>query len=158
MHVEGRPRNGGRDACRQPAAAASKLAIYFVAERVFDIWRFHASILSPLQPELIRAGQLRSRTACREWRDNSNSVCEIELRPECRPSPIVTDRPRTSQISGPAHHRINAENAYFYRLFANSNIAVTPKVTPFHSARDSGRKIVSIWPAERPKPSSLDSF
>jgi hypothetical protein len=43
-------------------------------------------------------------------------------------------------------------------LFANSNIAVTPKVTPFHSARDSGRKIVSNRPAERTKPSSLDSF
>jgi hypothetical protein len=78
--------------------------------------------------------------------------------PEYRPSPIVTDRPRPSQISGPAHHRTSAENDYFYRLFANSNIAVTPKVTPFHSARDSGRNIDSIWPAERLKPSSLDSF
>ena len=44
--------------------------------------------------------------------------------------PPLSDRPRTSQISGPAHHRINAENAYFCRLLVNSNIAVTPKVTP----------------------------
>jgi hypothetical protein len=75
---------------------------------------------------------------------------------------LPSERPRTLanvyEISGPAHHRTSAENAYFCRLFANSNIAVTPKVTPFHSARDLGRKIVSIWPAERPKPSSLDSF
>src|ERR1700733_1633340 len=35
-----------------------------------------------------------------------------------------------SRSGGPAHHRISAENAYFYRLFANSNIAVAPKVTP----------------------------
>lgn len=36
---------------------------------------------------------------------------------------------------------------------ANSNIAVTPKVTPL-----SLRKGFGVWPAERPKPSSLDSF
>src|SRR5580692_7917466 len=36
--------------------------------------------------------------------------------------------PWTLLDGGPAHHRISAENNYFYRLFANSNIAVTPKV------------------------------
>ena len=76
--------------------------------------------------------------------------------------PSLSDRYRSSpqqrELVGPAHHRTSAENAYFYRLFAHSNIAVTPKVTPFQSARDSGQKIVSIWPAERPKPSSFDSF
>src|SRR5258706_14511575 len=39
-------------------------------------------------------------------------------------------RTRTSRISGPAHHRISADNACFYRRNANSGIAVTPKVTP----------------------------
>src|SRR5476651_427853 len=41
----------------------------------------------------------------------------------------VPDRPRTSRISGPAHHRISAENAYFYRNNTNSIIAVTQEVT-----------------------------
>ena len=44
----------------------------------------------------------------------------------------------SGKVRWAAQHRTSAENAYFYRLFANSNIAVTPKVTP-HSARDSGR-------------------
>jgi hypothetical protein len=38
--------------------------------------------------------------------------------------------PWTLLAGGPARHRINAENAYFYRANANSRIAVTPKITP----------------------------
>jgi len=59
-----------------------------------------------------------------------------------RSLPIVTDRPRTSRISGPAHHRINAENAYFYRTKANSRIAVTPKVTPVIAAAERAARSV----------------
>jgi len=39
------------------------------------------------------------------------------------------DRYRSSRISGPAHRRIIAESAYFYRNNANSIITVTRKVT-----------------------------
>jgi hypothetical protein len=35
-----------------------------------------------------------------------------------------------------AHHRINPENAYFYRANANSKIAVTLKVTPVVAAEE----------------------
>ena len=43
-----------------------------------------------------------------------------------------TGRPRRPGINGwwPAHHRINAGNACFYRAYANSRIEVTPRVTP----------------------------
>jgi hypothetical protein len=34
-----------------------------------------------------------------------------------------------SAIKVPAHHRINAENVYFYRIKANSIISVTQRVT-----------------------------
>ena len=46
----------------------------------------------------------------------------------------VCDRCRTSTNSGPAHHRISAENDYFYRHDANSRISVTPLVTPAAAA------------------------
>jgi len=41
----------------------------------------------------------------------------------------IPPRP-VEKSGGPALHRIYAESACFYRGFANSRIAVTPKVTP----------------------------
>jgi hypothetical protein len=38
--------------------------------------------------------------------------------------------PWTLLDGGPAHHRISAANARFYRRFTNSMISVTPFVTP----------------------------
>jgi hypothetical protein len=43
---------------------------------------------------------------------------------------IGNPKPAIWESGGPAHHRINAENVYFYSTNANSRIEVTPKVTP----------------------------
>jgi hypothetical protein len=56
------------------------------------------------------------------------ACCKCEYRGEYRNAydePNATERLRNS---GPAHHRINAENAHFYRTNANSKIAVTRKL------------------------------
>jgi hypothetical protein len=45
-----------------------------------------------------------------------------------------------SAIYCAAHHRINAENAYFYRVNANSKITVTPKVTPALAAGEKASR------------------
>src|ERR1700679_1544883 len=47
---------------------------------------------------------------------------------------IGNKKPAIWESGGPAHHRINAENAYFYRNNANSKIAVTQEVTQTLSA------------------------
>jgi hypothetical protein len=43
---------------------------------------------------------------------------------------IGNETPAIWESGGPAHHRINAENADFYGVNADSKITVTPKVTP----------------------------
>ena len=53
---------------------------------------------------------------------------------------IGNAKPAIWESGGPAHHRINAETAYFYRNNANSRIAVTPKVTPMRTACLEGRR------------------
>jgi len=50
---------------------------------------------------------------------------------------IVVWQCRANDTFSPAaHHRINPENAYFYRANANSKIAVTLKVTPVVAAEE----------------------
>jgi hypothetical protein len=55
----------------------------------------------------------------------------------------------TSLDGGPAHHRINAENAYFYRSKANSILAVTQEVT-HEITRKHGRFDLSQLNTGRP--------
>jgi len=105
----------GGFACRFPSESGSKPICFIVKSTDYD------RILSIDK-------NISATIVCRPIR--ARYTCFSGVLTRMPSSSIITDRTRTSQISGPAHHRISAENAYFYRANANSKIEVSPKVTP----------------------------
>ena len=70
----------------------------------------------------------------------------------------MSDQMMKSELvqSGPAHHRIKAENPYIYGINVNSRIAVTLKVTPAVAATEWPSRGVQLAHDERPQPERRD--